>query len=173
MRNGVSWLYSWKHTLWIGQNEFSICLCLKQSIVASQEGCLSYSKNLACPSKFISFNSFTLFQLILKHRFGFDIPLSASIQGGPVVKNPPSNAGDAGLIPRLGRSPVVENGNPLHCFCLGNSVDGGDWQATVHGVTKELDTTKWLNMHACTSATLWNIFPLQKLELIWLFFFFF
>ena len=52
------------------------------------------------------------------------------------------NAGDAGLIPRLGRSPVVENGNPLQCFCLENSVDGGDWQATVHGVTKELDTTE-------------------------------
>ena len=32
---------------------------------------------------------------------------------GSVVKNPPANAGDAGLIPGLGRSPGEENGNPL------------------------------------------------------------
>ena len=30
-----------------------------------------------------------------------------------VVKNPPANAGDAGLIPVLGRSPGGGNGNPL------------------------------------------------------------
>ena len=28
------------------------------------------------------------------------------------------------------------NGNPLQCSCLGNPMDGGAWQATVHGVTK-------------------------------------
>ena len=36
--------------------------------------------------------------------------------GGAVLKNPPANAGDArdaGLIPELGRSPGLENGNPL------------------------------------------------------------
>ena len=36
--------------------------------------------------------------------------------GGAVVKNPPANAGDPrnkGLIPGLGRSPGIENGNPL------------------------------------------------------------
>ena len=33
--------------------------------------------------------------------------------GGSVVKNPPDNAGDAGSIPGLGRSPGVGNGNPL------------------------------------------------------------
>ena len=39
-----------------------------------------------------------------------------------VVKNPPANAGDtgdAGLIPRLGRSPGKENGNPLQYFLPG------------------------------------------------------
>ena len=29
-----------------------------------------------------------------------------------------------------------ENGNPLQCTCLGNSMDKGAWQATVHGVTR-------------------------------------
>ena len=38
------------------------------------------------------------------------------------------------------RSPGEENGNPLQYSCLENSMDRGDWQATVHGVT-ELDTT--------------------------------
>ena len=43
-----------------------------------------------------------------------DIRLGAS-QVAPVVKNPPSSAGDAtdtGLIPSLGISPGEENGNP-------------------------------------------------------------
>ena len=33
--------------------------------------------------------------------------------GGAVVKNPPANAGDSGLIPGLGRSSGEGNGNPL------------------------------------------------------------
>ena len=35
-----------------------------------------------------------------------------------MVKNLPANAGDAGLIPRSGRSPGEGNGNPLQCSCL-------------------------------------------------------
>ena len=42
-----------------------------------------------------------------------------------VVKNPPGNAGDAGLIPGLGRSPAEGNGNPLQYSSLGNSMDRG------------------------------------------------
>ena len=37
--------------------------------------------------------------------------------GGSLVKNPPANAGDVGLIPGLGRSPGVGNGNPLQYSC--------------------------------------------------------
>jgi len=40
-----------------------------------------------------------------------------------VVKNPPANGGDMGLIPGLGRSPGEGNGNPLQYFCLGNPID--------------------------------------------------
>ena len=60
---------------------------------------------------------------------------------GSVVKNPPANAGDAGLIPGSGRSPGEGNGTPLQYSCVENSMDRGTWQATVHGVTKDLDTT--------------------------------
>ena len=51
-------------------------------------------------------------------------------------KNLPVNAGDAGLIPGSGRSPGGGNGNPLQDSSLGNPVDKGAWQATVHGIAK-------------------------------------
>ena len=37
------------------------------------------------------------------------------------------------------------NGNPLQYSCLEYPMDEGAWQATVQGVTKELDTTLQLN----------------------------
>ena len=62
-----------------------------------------------------------------------------------VVKNGPTIAGDAGLIPWSVRSPGAENCHPLQYSCLGNPMDRGAWQATVHGVAKESDMTYWLN----------------------------
>ena len=56
-----------------------------------------------------------------------------------VVENPAASAGyvrDVGLIPGLGRSPEVGNGNLLQYSCLENSMDRGAWQVTVHGVAK-------------------------------------
>ena len=43
---------------------------------------------------------------------------------------------DMGSIPGLGRSPGVGNGNPRQYSCLGNPMDRGAWQATVHGVAE-------------------------------------
>ena len=57
--------------------------------------------------------------------------------GGSVVKNLPANAGDMGLIPRLGKSSGEGNGYPLQYSSLGNPMDRGAWWATVHGVAKE------------------------------------
>ena len=59
--------------------------------------------------------------------------------GGSVVKNLPANAGDAGSIPGLGRSPGEGNGNPLLYSCLENPMDQGARWATVHGLPKESD----------------------------------
>ena len=56
--------------------------------------------------------------------------------GGSDSKVSAYNAGDLGSIPGLGRSPGEGNGNPLQDSCLENSMDGGAWWATVHGVTK-------------------------------------
>ena len=55
------------------------------------------------------------------------------------VKNLPANAIDSGSIPGLEKSPGEGNGNPLQYSCLENSMARGAWQATVHGVTEELD----------------------------------
>ena len=46
------------------------------------------------------------------------------------------NAEDMGLIPMSGRSPGEGNGYQLQYSCLGNSMDKGTWQATVHGVAR-------------------------------------
>ena len=59
--------------------------------------------------------------------------------GSSVVKNPLANAGDASSILGSGRSPGEGNGNPLQYSYLGNPMDLGVQDATVHGVTKESD----------------------------------
>ena len=38
--------------------------------------------------------------------------------------------------PWVGKIPWRRNGNPLQYSDLENPMDGGSWQATVHGVTK-------------------------------------
>ena len=64
--------------------------------------------------------------------------------GGSVVKNPPTTAGDMGLIPELGRSAGEGNGSPLQYSCLGISMGRGAWQALVHGVEKSQTLLKRL-----------------------------
>ena len=55
--------------------------------------------------------------------------------GGSAMRNPPANAGHASLIPGLGRSPGEGNGlKPIQYSCLGNPMDRGAQQTTVHGV---------------------------------------
>ena len=58
-----------------------------------------------------------------------------------MVENLPANAGDAGSIPGLGRSPGEGNGSPLQYSCLENPMDRGAWWVTVHEITKESDMT--------------------------------
>ena len=68
--------------------------------------------------------------------------LRHGLPGGSVVKNLPASAGDAGLIPELGRYPKEGNGNPLQYYRLRNPKDRGAWWARAHGVSKkELDVT--------------------------------
>ena len=71
------------------------------------------------------------------HEYIYDsLMCSKSFPGGSVVKNLPANVGDEGSVLRWGRYPGVGNGNPLQYSSLGNPMDGGAWQATVHEIVK-------------------------------------
>ena len=74
--------------------------------------------------------------------------------GGTVEKNPP--AMQEMWRHGSGRSPGEGNGNPFQKPCPENAMERGAWQATVHGIAKELDTTKRLNNH--------NIIQIRKLR---------
>ena len=50
-----------------------------------------------------------------------------------LVKNLPTKAGDAGLIPGSEKTPGEGNGSPLQYSCLGI---GEAWWAAVHGITR-------------------------------------
>ena len=66
-----------------------------------------------------------------------------------MVKNPPTNAGDAGekgFILVSGRFPGEGNANALQYSCLENSMDRGAWRATVNGAAEKSDRTE----HTCT-----------------------
>ena len=58
------------------------------------------------------------------------------MSGGSDDKEAACNARDQGLIPGSGRSPGEGNEYPLEYSCLENPLIRGDWQATVHGVSK-------------------------------------
>ena len=60
--------------------------------------------------------------------------------GGSALKNPPAE--DCGFDPwrDLQEGTLEKEMNPLQYSCLGNPMDRGAWQATVHGVIKESDT---------------------------------
>ena len=65
-----------------------------------------------------------------------------------MIKNTPANtgeAGDAGLIPWLGRSPGEGKDYPPQYSVLENPMDREAWQAIVHGVAKSWTR---LSMHA-------------------------
>ena len=98
-------------------------------------------------------NSRTLYLLILLHswilsmssscRFLISVPVGFFFSFFPVsmVKSPPARTGDSSSIRRLGRSPGEASGNTFQYSCLGNPMDGGAWQATVHGYENKSDTT--------------------------------
>ena len=70
----------------------------------------------------------------LQVNVSLQVPLS--FPGGSDSKESACSAGDLALIPGLGRSPGEGNGNPLQYSCLENPMNGGAWQAALHGVAK-------------------------------------
>ena len=69
----------------------------------------------------LDFTSLKTFQKFYFDRFS----IKYGFPGGSVVKKPPVNAGDMGLIPGLGRSPGEGKGKPLWHSFLGNTTVRG------------------------------------------------
>ena len=68
-----------------------------------------------------------------------------------MVRNPPANSGDVGLIPGSGRLPGEGSSNPLQYSCLANPMDREAWWARVHSVAKS--QTQQLNIHTHNLST--------------------
>ena len=88
--------------------------------------------------------------------------------GGSEGKACTCNVGDPGSIPGSGRSPGEGNGSPLQYSCLENPMYREAWQATVHGVSKELDTSEQLHFHFQ-----FNVFLFENINTSFLLLFFF
>ena len=63
-------------------------------------------------------------------------PTQRGFPGGSDGKESTCNVWDPGLTSGSGKCPGEGNGYPLQYSCLENPMDGGAWQATVHGVSK-------------------------------------
>ena len=70
--------------------------------------------------------------------------------GGSEGKASTRNTGDLGSIPGSGISPGEGNGIPLQYSCLENSMNGGAWWATVHGVTNSRTQLSDFTMSGCS-----------------------
>ena len=68
--------------------------------------------------------------------------------GGSDGKESACNVGDPGLIPRSGRSPGEENGNPLQYPYLQNSMDKGVLEGYSLWGHKELNMIERLTIHS-------------------------
>ena len=76
-----------------------------------------------------------------------------------VVTNLPANAGDAGSVSGLRRSPGPRNGNLLQYFCLGNPMDRGVWWTSVHWIARvrhDLATTRQHQHQPASPKTVGN-----------------
>ena len=86
---------------------------------------------LKCFFNLIKYNSFKIY-VGIRYK-GLPLWLSS--------KESACSAEASGSIPGWGRSPGGEDGYTLQYFCLGNPMDRGAQQATVHAVA-ESDTTQ-------------------------------
>ena len=75
--------------------------------------------------------------------------------GGSDDNESACSVGNTGLSPQWGRSPGEGNGYPFQYSCLENSVDRGDWWATVHRVAKSwtwLSDFHFLSIHSWATS---------------------
>ena len=77
---------------------------------------------------------------------------------GSVVKNLPAmQETQETSVRSLGQEDPLEEEMQPTPVCLGNAMDRGAWQATVHGVTKDSDRTEHARMHVWALNKLPNL----------------
>ena len=84
-----------------------------------------------------------MFELRKFYLFIFNFRQLLGFSGGSVVKTLPPSPGGMDLIPGLGRSPAVANGNPFQDACLENPMNrepGGLQSMGLHRVVHDLVT---------------------------------
>ena len=81
----------------------------------------------------------------------------AGFPGGSEDKASVCIVGDLGSIPQSGRSPGEGNGKPLQSTCLENSMDGGAWLATIHGIAKSCTRLRSFTSHETGSLPLLTV----------------
>ena len=70
--------------------------------------------------------------------------LTQNIEKNPEIKKMIENISNQLQVP-------ASNGSPLQYSCLENPTERGAWWATIHRVSKELDTTEQLTLPLFTS----------------------
>ena len=81
-----------------------------------------------------------------------------------VVKNPPASVGHkrCRFHPWVGKMPWSRKWQPTPVFLLGNLMDKGAWQATVHGVA-ELNVTECAHTHTPYMPTIYIYIYMQHI----------
>ena len=92
---------------------------------------------------YINIHKYTLYKYIY-------IGLSRWLSG----KESALQCGRPGFDPWIGKIPGGGQDNPLQYSWLGNSMDRGVWQATVHRVIKSQRWLKWLSLHIYTCISM-------------------
>ena len=90
--------------------------------------------------------------------FNMGIIIKIGFPGGSVVKNPPANARDLGLISGSGRAPGEGHGNPLQYSCPKNPYGERSLAGYSPRGHKESDVTEQLTH----TQTILTIFLLKK-----------
>ena len=111
-----------------------------------------YSGEHSCRKMFILLVSDGMFCMCLNPFYLMCLSRPMSFPGSSAGKTICLHAGEPSSMPGLGRSTGEGIGYLLQYSCLENSMDMGDWQATVHGVA-ESDTTEWLSQDQCFLIT--------------------
>ena len=100
---------------------------------ASLNSCLYFCTHIACVplSERISQPAF-MDGLLASYVLSIRVHLPWWLRGYSICPQ----CGRPGFNPWVGKIPGEGNGNPLQYSCLENPMDGGAWEAAVHGVAK-------------------------------------